>query len=109
MVTTATVRRRKKVLSSITGLTVRSNSYHLAKLVKGVRINHVLGRCQEINLEVAEQQARELIKNVRDQGELALERFTATPAQLRLGHNKQSVKDVAFECLEHGKRFGTKI
>ena len=108
MVATATVKRRKKVLSSITGLTVRSNSYHLAKLVKGVRINHVLGRCQEIDLEVAEQQARELIKNVRDQGELALERFTATPAQLRLGHNKQSVKDVAFECLEHGKTLGTK-
>ena len=80
-------------------------------MVKGVNIQHTIGRKEEIALEEAEQIALTLIKAVRQSGKLALRQAVdRKKAHLpyRNSNQPQTFSEVARQLIELGRTRGTK-
>ena len=62
-----------KLTSSVSGLSIRGDSYFLRKMVNKIHIQKTLGKVSDVSLSDAEKSAIDLIDAVRNQGQFALE------------------------------------
>ena len=97
--------------SSIRGLQLRNGSFFLRRMINRVTIQQTLGRVDEMSVKEAEQVAINLIDEVREKGDFALQtrqKFKKIAGR-QYGNNKpQTIKEISDELIDIGERFGTK-
>ena len=100
-----------KIKTSVKGLQKRGNSYHLRRMIKGLHIQVTIGKEEDLSLKDAEHQAIELIEQVKKQGQFAVDQYVLGKKEelpRLLSNERSTLKDVATDLIDHGKRYGTR-
>ena len=97
-----------KLSSSVSGLSIRGDSYFLRKMVNKIHIQKTLGKVSDVSLSDAEKSAIDLIDAVRNQGQFALEMRKLKENNNTPTNRSSTVRHIALDMIAHGKQHGTK-
>ena len=94
--------------STVSGLSIRGESYFLRKMVNKIHIQKTLGLVADMELSDAERSAIDLIDSVRKQGVFALDMRALRETNSIPTNRSSTVRHIALDMIAHGKLHGTK-
>jgi integrase len=97
-----------KISCSVSGLSIRGDSYFLRKMVNKIHIQKTLGKVSDVSLSDAEKSAIDLIDRVRNQGQFALEMRKIREDNNIFTNRSSTIRHIAIDMIAHGKQHGTK-